>query len=195
VYIPTHVLNVVLDRLHWLSFPRPSASLIREPTWTHKTIGANNQWQLEQHALPTVAAAVNGRNSRRVVSYAPPRALTDLSLADMFFAGAPSDEQQQARWTELLGSVPQLERFDIQVQGVVPLLAVLPTHLPHLLFLKLVVVAFTAGSGVIARLAHPTVQELELQFMGCIPVDEAPLQQLLHSPRLPQLASCKCLCL
>ena len=118
--------------------------------------------------------------------------MTDLSLTDTSFADAPSDEQQQAQWTELLGSVPQLQRFDIEVQGVVPLLAVLPTHLPQLLVLKLVV-EFTAGGDVIACLAHPTVEELELQLMRWIPVDEAPLQQLLHSPRLPQLARCKCL--
>jgi len=124
------------------------------------------------------------------------RALTDLSFVFLDFVDDEgrdiTEEQQQARWTGVLDSVPQLQRFDIQVQGAFPLLAVLPQHLPQLRFLKLGV-GLTEASDVSARLAHPTVQELELQFLRGIPFDGAPLQQLLHSPRMPQLTRCKCL--
>jgi hypothetical protein len=123
-------------------------------------------------------------------------ALTDLTLVLKGFLDENrydlTDEQQEARWTELLGSVPQLRRLHVCMAFILPLLAVLPPHLPHLAFLKLS--TSSLSKDVVPRLAHPTLQKLALSFRNlndCHSFDKTQLQQLLRSPRLPQLASCR----
>jgi hypothetical protein len=116
------------------------------------------------------------------------RALTDLSLLGISFNDA-TDEQQQARWTELLGSVPQLHRFEVQTEHALPLLAVLPAHLPQLVFLKLS--SAKTPKEIIAHLAHPTVQELELRSILGVWLNAEQMQQIVRSPRMPQLVVAK----
>jgi hypothetical protein len=96
------------------------------------------------------------------------RALTELVLNNVDFRDDHGCEaiieQQTARWTELLASVPQLQRFEVQTEHIPPLLAVLPEHLPQLVFLKLIIFQRShRRAEELLRLAHPMVQELELK--------------------------------
>jgi hypothetical protein len=116
------------------------------------------------------------------------RALTDLSLPDVSFKEdrvKASDEQQQAQWTELLCSVPQLRRFKAHALHNPPLYVVLSTHLPQLTSLSL-----RSSREVIGSLAHPTVKELELTIVGQS-LTEAQMRKL--NSRFPSLLSCECM--
>jgi hypothetical protein len=119
------------------------------------------------------------------------RFLRDLSLIEVAFRDDngrwPSNEQQQARWTELLRNVPQLELFTVCSRRAPPMLVALSTHLPRLVFLLLVV---GPSEGIVGTLAHPTLQELELRIYGDASLDHAQAQRLVHSARLPQLTRC-----
>jgi hypothetical protein len=98
-----------------------------------------------------------------------------------------TDEQQQARWAQVLPSVPLLQRLELCRGASLSLLAVLPTHLPQLVFLKLI--TSMSAEELMTRLAHPTVQKLEVDLTDEL-LGEAHRQRLLCSPQLPQLTSC-----
>jgi hypothetical protein len=73
-------------------------------------------------------------------------------------------------------------------------LAVLPVHLPQLE--SLLLTTTSSSEEVIARLAHPTLQQLGVEILGGAALTEEQGQQLLHSSRLPQLTAataCECL--
>jgi hypothetical protein len=120
------------------------------------------------------------------------RALTELSLGNVVFVDREdtTNEQQQARWAEILRSVPLLQRFKVDTRQALSLLDVLPVHLPQLVHLELRTSA--AVSEVVARLAHPTVQELELVRPSSGPLDASQLRELVGNPRVPCLVRCTC---
>jgi hypothetical protein len=67
-------------------------------------------------------------------------------------------------------------------------------HLPQLE--SLLLTTTSSSEEVIARLAHPTLQQLGLEILGGTPLTEEQGQQLLHSARLPRLTettACECL--
>jgi hypothetical protein len=138
-------------------------------------------------ALTTLLSAALS-NCRALTDLSLPGSLTHLSLPGVSFKedrGKASDAQQQAQWTELLGSVPQLLRFKAHTRYNPPLYAVLPTHLPQLTSLSLL-----SSREVIGSLAHPTVQELELTIIGQS-LTAVQMQKL--NSRLPSLRRCECL--
>jgi hypothetical protein len=122
------------------------------------------------------------------------RALTELSLGGIVFEDVdradPRNEQQQACWAEILRSVPLVQRFAVDTRQALSLLAVLPEHLPQLVHLELCTSA--AVIEVVARLAHPTVQEFELVRPSSSRLDALQLRELVGSPRVPCLVRCTC---
>jgi hypothetical protein len=134
----------------------------------------------------------NARATLLATSLSGCRALTELELCGIVFedadGGDATDEQQQAHWAEILRSVPLLQRFTVTTRPALSLLAVLPAHLPQLVHLKLRTSA--AANEVVARLAHPTVQELVLVHPILSQLDASQVQQLTRGPRLPRLVHC-----
>jgi hypothetical protein len=56
---------------------------------------------------------------------------------------------------------------------------------------QLVLRSWRSGAIVLAKLAHPTLQEFELMDHHHVTLTEEQVHSLLHTPRLPRLASCK----
>jgi hypothetical protein len=105
-----------------------------------------------------------------------------------------SEETEQMRWSELLHSVPNLHRLNVRTQPTnprLPVLAVIPVHLPRLERLTLCIYGRSCNDydAVMTQLAHPTLQQFELADDRTL--TDAEVHSLLHNPRLPQLRSCK----
>jgi hypothetical protein len=98
-----------------------------------------------------------------------------------------SDEEQQARWTMLLRGLPQLQNLIVLVRNALPLLPLLPLHCPELVQLRLFTT--TPAEELIAHLAHPTMEILDLRCTDD-PLSEEQTDQLLSSSRLPELIDC-----
>jgi hypothetical protein len=116
-------------------------------------------------------------------------ALDELTLEVAFSQEDGSDvseEVQQRHWITLLRSVP-LRRLAVNTEFFASFFAVLSDHLPRLD--QLVLHGWYCSADVLASLAHPTLQQLELK--GDRTLTEVEVQSLLHNPRLPQLRSCK----
>jgi hypothetical protein len=112
--------------------------------------------------------------------------LEDLSLS-LSFSQAMSEEVQRTCWSLLLSRLPHLRRLGVNTENVAPFLVVLPTRLPRL---EQLVLHWWACSALdLTQLAHPTLQHLELDA-ECDMTEEQ-MHALLHTPRLPQLRSCK----
>jgi hypothetical protein len=112
--------------------------------------------------------------------------LEDLTFS-FYFPQATSEEDQRACWSLLLPSLPNLRRLCVETDNVGPLLTVLSAHLPRLE--QLVLQCWDCNAVALTQLAHPTLQELEVDE-EC-DVTEEQMHALLHTPRLPQLRSCK----
>jgi hypothetical protein len=94
---------------------------------------------------------------------------------------------QRTCWSILLPSLSNIRRLTVgSFIFLAPFIDVLPEHLPRLEQLTL------SGwqSGVLAQLAHPTLQQLKLTENEFETMPEEQVQSLLHSSRLPQLRSC-----
>jgi hypothetical protein len=104
-----------------------------------------------------------------------------------------SAEEQQARWTDILRSLPKIRKLTVDTGSIGPLLAVLPNHLPRLEQLTLVSFesADCAASVVLSQLSHPTLQQLELEKRIYDALTAEQIDALLRCPRLPQLRRCR----
>jgi hypothetical protein len=103
-----------------------------------------------------------------------------------------SAAKQQARWTDILQSLPNLRKLTVDTGSLGPFLAVLSNHLPRLE--QLTLVSFNSddcASVVLSQLSHPTLQQLELEehVYGALTAEQ--IDALLRCPRLPQLRSCR----
>jgi hypothetical protein len=112
--------------------------------------------------------------------------LEELTLSLSFSQGM-SEEAQRTCWSLLLSRLPNLRRLRVNTENVAPLLVVLSTHLPRME--QLVLQWWDCSALDLTQLAHPTLQLLELDA-EC-DVTEEQMHALLHTPRLPQLRSCK----
>jgi hypothetical protein len=128
------------------------------------------------------------------VSLSGCHALTELELGGIVFEDDDTEdatnEQQQACWAEILRSVPLLRRFTVCTRQALSLFTALSSYLPQLEHLKLSTSA--AVSEVVGRLAHPTVEELELVRPSSGRLDAAQLRSLVGNPRLPRLVRSTC---
>jgi hypothetical protein len=146
---------------------------------------------LRRLAVTPCFALTAAQTTSLSVSLSGCRALTQLSLGGIAFEDDDGDnateEQQQACWTEILRTVPLLRRLTAGTRQGLSFLAALPSQLPQLVCLLFL--TFSSSSAVLLRLAHPTVQELEVVTTDL--VDEAQVRALVRSPQLPQLVNCK----
>jgi hypothetical protein len=118
-------------------------------------------------------------------------ALDDLTLSFTFTqadGSKLSEDEQRTGWAALLHSVPNVRRLVVGTQFVTPFLTVLPVHLPRL---EQLVLRSWDRDVILARLAHPTLQEFELETLHSLTDNE--VHSLVHNPRLPQLSSAKVL--
>jgi hypothetical protein len=116
--------------------------------------------------------------------------LHDLTLISITFGDEATEEQCQLRWAEILRGVPNLRRLRITYGNLLPLFTVLPSHLPLLEHLALLI--STPLDPLLLQLAHPSVRELKLFQFDVTASDEerrALEESMLHSARLPNLAS------
>jgi hypothetical protein len=115
--------------------------------------------------------------------------LTDLSLGYVRFGDAATPEQIQARWSDILRSVPNLRRLHVaEDDSVVSFLAVLPVHLPLLEHLLLVCYDKMSSEDLLARLAHPSVRRIQLVSWN-VQFTQEQVRALVRSARLPNLDS------
>jgi hypothetical protein len=124
-------------------------------------------------------------------------ALDDLTLCLHFTCDRNEEEEEEeeairtaameGQWTSILQSVPNLRRLVAVAHFAAPFLSTLPAHLPQLEELTLYAQS-TSADCIVAQLAHPTLQQLEVDS-DCDLTSEQ-VHSLLHNPRLPQLRSC-----
>jgi hypothetical protein len=149
---------------------------------------------LRRLTVPLLSALSEMRATLLATSLSGCRVLIELELGGIAFEDADGEdatsEQQRARWTDILRSVPLVQRFTLDTRQALSLLAVLPAHLPQLVHLKLS--TSMSVSEVVASLAHPTVQELELVRSSSGQLDAAQVQRLVGNPRLPRLVRYTC---
>jgi hypothetical protein len=105
--------------------------------------------------------------------------------------GAVFQTVMEARWTDILRSVPNLRRMTVATGNdeLRALFTVLPAHLPRLEQLML---DGWSGSvvSILTQLAHPTLKQLELTEKLHRALSQEQLQSMLHNPRLPYLCRC-----
>jgi hypothetical protein len=121
-------------------------------------------------------------------------ALEDLTLS---FEFEPADEEEDEEevhrelWDDILRSLPNIRRLAVETGSVVSLIAALSAHLPRLERLALYSFRSRVTSELVCtKLAHPTLQQLELGAKIFCALTEEQMRSLLHSARLPHLASC-----
>jgi hypothetical protein len=112
-------------------------------------------------------------------------ALTDVSFGLVSFGDAATSELIQARWTQILRSLPNVRRVCAPEGGdsILMFLAVLPLHVPLLRHLTL---SNLHAESVLPQLAHPSVRHLRLSG-PYLKLSDEHVRALLHSLRLPKL--------
>jgi hypothetical protein len=119
------------------------------------------------------------------------KALTDLSLNEIEFEEAATTEQIQARWTDILRSVPNLRHLHVEQDRIVSFLAVLPTHVPLLEDLSLWCIGASSPEPILLQLTHPSVRRVQLASWNAEYMQEQ-MRALVRSARLPQLDHISC---
>jgi hypothetical protein len=115
--------------------------------------------------------------------------LTDLSLQLIRFDGAATPEQCQARWTDILRSVPNVRRLCAFQHSFIYFLTALSECVPLLEHLRLDNVGGMGTAAFFLQLAHPSVRQLQL--IGS-KISEAQVRALVRSARLPKLERVGC---
>jgi hypothetical protein len=118
------------------------------------------------------------------------KSLADLSLNEIEFEEATTTDQIQARWTDILCSVPNLRRLHIEQDRIVSFLAVPATHLPVLEDLLLCYDKLSS-EDFLAQLAHPSVRRIQLNSW-IVEFTQEQVRALVRSAQLPQLDHISC---
>jgi hypothetical protein len=201
---PPHALQLECIHLGFISVDKTVMSaLLHLPTLTElqPKYLRSDAWpllpqlpMLRRLTVPFLSALSDARATLLATSLSGCRVLIELELGGIAFEEADGEdatsEQQRARWTDILHSVPLVQRFTVDTRQALSLLAVLPEHLPQLVHLKLS--TSVSASEVVASLAHPTVQEVELVRSSSDQLDASQVQRLVGNPRLPRLVRCTC---
>jgi hypothetical protein len=198
---PPHSLQLETLRVELWILAAEMRALLQLPTLTELDVNSlhSSAFPLLPH-LPLLRTLkmdsgellTSARTSSLSASLARLNALEDLTFLVEFDGDDEGEdellpnEELEARWTQILRSVPNLRRMVVETKSSNSLVAVLHAHLPRLEQL-----ALRGWEGcenlILTQLAHPTLKQFGFETRE---LTEEEIHSLLHNPRLPRLVSC-----